>query len=127
MDNFYRGCPPKMNDARFLTDYRSATTREQFIKTVNGFVRDDDYRMFLQQKAEDIIDRERHYVKKRKECPIPYCIHKYPTRITNGEMNQELKLYNGVKRGRIKPSDSNYPKCDSMHDYYTTFTKNTKF
>ena len=58
MDNYFKGCPPRMDDARFLTDYRSQDTINQSIQKMNGIVRDDDYRLFLQQNAGTIMDRQ---------------------------------------------------------------------
>lgn len=52
MDNIFKSCPPKMEDGRFLTDYRTDSARNQYIKSINGLVRDDDYRIFLQQNTE---------------------------------------------------------------------------
>jgi len=123
MDNYYKGCPPKMSDGRFLTDYRTAGTREQYIKTINGFVRDDEYRMFLQTNADRIIDRERHYIKVKNSCPTLTCVHKYPTRVTNGELHDEMKLYNNVQLGRIKFNNPKYPRCNNYPDSYMTYTK----
>ena len=32
MDNFYKSCPPKMSDGRYLTDHNIASTREQYVQ-----------------------------------------------------------------------------------------------
>jgi hypothetical protein len=32
MDNYYFNCPAKMDDGHFLTDYRTASTREEETK-----------------------------------------------------------------------------------------------
>ena len=58
MDNFFKNCPPKMNDSRHLTDYRTATRREEYIKYVNNVVRNDDHRLFLQQNADRFMNDE---------------------------------------------------------------------
>ena len=48
-------CPAKMDDGRYLQDFRSATRRDQYNKYINGIVRDDDYRLYLQQNGELIM------------------------------------------------------------------------
>lgn len=125
MDNFYKGCPAKMEDGRFLTDYRTSNTREQYIKSINGFVRDDEYRMFLQQNGEQILDKEWTHLKDKNLCATKCCVHTSPTRSTHGTSYEELKKYNAVKTGRITESDSSYPVCEAMPDYRITHTNKT--
>lgn len=127
MDNYFIGCPPKMEDGRFLTDLRTANTREQYIKTINGFVRDDDYRLFLQQNAEKIMDREWDQLKTSNSCRTNCCVHKYPTRTTNGTSYEELKTYNDVRTGRLKPTDAQYPVCPKMADYRMSHTNKSEY
>ena len=62
MDNYYRNCPAKMDDGRFITNYKSSTCNNEYIKYVNGIVRDDDYRLFLQLNADKIMDSEWLYL-----------------------------------------------------------------
>ena len=126
MDNVYNSCPPKMNDSRFLTDFRSANTREQYVKTVNNFVRDDDYRVFLQQNAENIIDRDWNYMKD-KSCKNSVCIHKFPTRVTQGNNFEEMSLYNSVRTGKLSPSSPNFPSCPAQNDYRISDTKGVRY
>lgn len=127
MDNFYNGCPAKMEDGRFLTDYRTSNAREQYIKTINGFVRDDEYRMFLQQNGEQILDREWDHLKTTNSCPTTCCVHKYPTRTTHGTSYEELKMYNAIKSGKIKKTDANYPHCPKLPDYRISHTNKTQY
>ena len=68
MDNYFKDCPPKMDDGRYLTDFRPTSIREQFIKSINGIVRDDEYRNFLQKNGESIIDREWSALRKTQSC-----------------------------------------------------------
>lgn len=117
MDNVYQKCPPKMSDGRFLTDYRSTAAREEYLKTINGFTRDDDYRHYLQSNATKIIDREWNTLKSLKSCRPTTCVHTYPTRVSNGELHDEMLMYNNVRTRRIKPGDANYPICQDMPDY----------
>ena len=127
MDNIYKGCPPKMSDARFLTDYRTANTRNQYIKSINGLVRDDDYRLFLQQNTNQIMDNEWKFMKDANSCATSTCLHQCPTRVTNGSNYEELRTYDAVKSGKLKPTDKNYPTCKKFQDYRMTETSDAKY
>jgi hypothetical protein len=127
MDNFYKGCPAKMADGRFLTDYRTANAREQYIKTINGFYRDDDYRMFLQGSADQIMDQEWKFFRTQISCNPTCCVHKYHTRTTPSANYEELAIYNAVQSGKLKSTDKIYPSCAELADYRMTNTSNSKY
>lgn len=127
MDNFYNECPAKMADARFLTDYRSSNTREQYIKSINGIVRTDDYRAFLNGNAEKIIDAEWNHLSSANSCKAITCVHTVPLRAPLGTANKELKLYNAVQTGQLKIGDPGYPLCKPYADYRMTDTKNVEY
>lgn len=122
MDNFFKGCPPKMEDGRFLTDFRTPSTREQYNKAINGIVRDDDWRMFLQKHADHIMDKQWNYMRTNYSCFTNACIHDYPLRTTPMMNYDELEMYNAVRLG--KPV-KDFPYCKNMADYRMTVT-NTK-
>lgn len=127
MDNFYNECPAKMEDARFLTDYRSSNTREQYIKSLNGIVRTDEYRSFLNENAEKIIDAEWAYLNMGNSCKTTTCVHTSPLRAPLGSAYREMQLYNAVQTGKLKKEDSGYPHCKKYEDYRMTDTKNSKY
>ena len=79
MDNFFQNCPAMMSDGRHFTDYRTATRREEHIKYLNGYQRDDDYRMFLQGNAEEIINNEWAFNTNKMSCHENECIHNQPS------------------------------------------------
>lgn len=117
MDNYWKGCPPKMSDGRFLQDFRSADRREQYIKYVNNIVRDDEQRMLYQKYGSDIMDREWNLLKQTQSCFTNCCIHNYPTRTSPGTNYEELKIYNAVKTNKLKKTDKMYPLCKNLPDY----------
>ncbi len=127
MDNFYNECPAKMEDGRFLTDYRSSNTREQFIRSINGIVRTDEYRSFLNENTEKIIDAEWEHLSLANSCKATTCVHTVPLRAPLGSANKELQLYNAVQTGQLKKGDTNYPVCKPYPDYRMTDTKNVKY
>lgn len=127
MDNVYKGCPAKMEDARFLTDYRSADTRELYTKSINGFVRDDEYRMFLQNNADVILDKEWDFLTEKNLCRNKVCVHTLPTRATHGSNTTELHLYNSVTSGKIKQEDDKFPRCEKYPDYRLSHTNKSTY
>jgi hypothetical protein len=127
MDNFYQGCPAKMADGRFLTDYRSPNVREQYIRNINNIGRVDDYRSFLQSNAERIMDTEWSVLQKTQTCQTNCCIHKLPLRTTPSENYKEIQLYNNVALNKVKRNVENYPKCEQLPSYRLTHTKSVTY
>lgn len=125
MDNFYKTCPPVMDDGRLFTDYRTAVRREETNKYINGIIRDDEMRMFYQDNAETIMDNIWQYNKKTNSCWVNECVHNYPTRVFPPWFVTERKAYNETH----KPVASRKVvyKCPAMNDYRLSVTKGTKF
>lgn len=118
MDNYFKQCPALMSDGRLFTDYRMPTRREEHIKYMNGVTRNDDYRMFLQQNAETIMDREWDSMKQKKSCFVSECIHNYPTRVYPPWFVEEINNYDSLpKKNRKKFT------CEPENDYRLTVTK----
>lgn len=120
MDNFNKDCPAMMSDGRLFTDYRTSHRREMYNKAINGIVRDDDYRMFLQNKAETIMDRTWDFTKKTSSCAPNVCIHTHPTRSTPTLNYEEMRLYNAVRTGKYLKK---MPACKKLSDYRMSVTK----
>lgn len=72
MDNRYHNykCPPLMQDGRFITSYLKNSTFEQFIRNVNQINSAQEYRQFLQQNGDTIINKERAYLESINTCPV---------------------------------------------------------
>ena len=68
VDNYFQGCPAVMSDGRIFSDYRTATRREEFTKYSNGIVRDDIYRLFLEDNADKIMDQTFQTYKQNDSC-----------------------------------------------------------
>ena len=114
MDNYYRNCPPKMNDARFTTNYKLDSSINEYIKYMNGITRDDDYRLFLQINANKLMDSEWMYLKKNDSCWNNACVHKYPLRMDPRLFVQERKNANLLFQNKIIPDNL---RCDIYSDY----------
>ena len=91
MDNVYKNCPALMSDARFLTDYKSSTRRNEYIKYVNDIHRDDDLRVFLQKNGKNIADNVWNYHKKNNYCNVNGCVHARPSRNVPADLIKEKK------------------------------------
>jgi hypothetical protein len=100
-DNFHKDCPAVMNYSPF-TDYRSSNKREQYVKTMNGIVCNDEYRQFLQSNTEKIMESEWDYLAQNYSCRTNPCIHTLPTRPPHGSHRAELALYNAVRAGKAE-------------------------
>ena len=121
MDNFFKTCPAKMSDGRHLTDYRPHTLLEEQIKYINGITRDDEERIFLQQNAERIIEREWDYLRKTRSCWVNECVHKYPIKMYPPWFAQEMHDYNMLQVPNHQPF-----KCPNYDDYRMTMVSQTK-
>lgn len=72
MDNQYfkYGCPPLMQDARFITNYMESRVFEQYIRNVNKIDSAHEYKNFLQLNGDVIMNRERAYQQQINTCDI---------------------------------------------------------
>lgn len=122
MDNFFRECPPLMSDGRLFTDYRTPTRRNEYYKYINGIARDDDYRMFLQNNTNVILDKEWEFNKKKTGCWVNGCIHTYPTRTIPDYFADERRKFDAFFNP-TKPRDR--MKCQVHGDYRLTETPNS--
>lgn len=70
MDNRYyqQGCPARMHDGRFITNYNRLSIFEQYIKNINNISSAQDYKKFLQKNGDILINNERAYYNKRNTC-----------------------------------------------------------
>lgn len=117
MDNFYgEACPPKMSDGRHMTDYKPNTQLNEQIKYINGIVRDDEYRMMLQENASKIADREWSILRQTKSCWKNECVHNFGTSIYPPRFRDELRMYNDL----AVPSHEPKYICKPYEDYRLT-------
>lgn len=57
MDNVYfsLGCPPKMQDGRYITDYQPKDTLDEYYQRTLAATDEHDYRLKLQQKGTQLL------------------------------------------------------------------------
>lgn len=77
MNNAYHNldCPPLMSDGRHGTDYRPSCDTHQLIQRQNGITSSHDFRYFLQNNAEQLMDINSRYFESNKSCP---CVYHHP-------------------------------------------------
>ncbi|ADO67352.1 hypothetical protein crov318 [Cafeteria roenbergensis virus] len=68
MDNHSPSCPPLMSDRRIFTNYFDNDVFNQTIRMMNKIEDNHSYRIFLQQNAAELINREREYNLKTNTC-----------------------------------------------------------
>jgi len=112
-DNYYQECPAVM-DYSAITDYRTPSTREEYIRNINNIVSDHEYRLFLQKNASKIMDGQWSVLNKSYSCQPNPCIFNAPTRQPQGDMQVEMKRYNDTRTGKI---NAEAVQCKKMDDY----------
>ena len=119
MDNYYKNCPPKMDDGRFTTNYKTSSSIEEYIKYVNGITRDDDYRLFLQLNATKMMDSEWMWFRKNDSCWNNACVHNYPLRMDPKDFVKERLNADLLFQTKDLPDSF---KCQRYPDYRLTNT-----
>ena len=116
MDNFFKQCPPRMDDGRLFLDARTAVRREEYIKFINNIERDDEHRLFYQKNADEIMKREWDFIRSKKSCSLKECVHTYPTRVYPPWFVEERVKHDSLR----DPSRSQKYQCQKYDDYRLT-------
>ena len=67
-NNKYFDCPARMDDGRAFTDYRPSSTVDDMIRYSNNVMSSYDYRQFLMNNANNIMDVNNNYTKEKVGC-----------------------------------------------------------
>lgn len=122
MDNYFKNCPAMMEDGQFLTDYQTATRRNEYIKYLNGIYRDDQYRLFLQQNANTFMNNEWEWNKTNNRCFVNPCVHQYPTRSSAQQMHMEKLAFESIYNPSKNTEQMKQLKtCPVLSDYRVTY------
>ncbi len=72
MDNRYYkyNCPPLMNDGRFLTSYVRSRVFDQYVRNINNVQSAQDYKHFLQNNGDQILNNLKGYLRETNTCKI---------------------------------------------------------
>ena len=93
MDNRYYeyGCPPLMNDGRFLTNYVRSNIFDQNIRNINNIKSSNEYRHFLQTNGHTIMNNVKGYLRENNTCSIEgKCLPKHKINLNNYNFNNNL-------------------------------------
>ena len=67
-NNVYKNCPAKMSDRRFTTYYNSTNELTREIQVINHIPSSNQFRTFLQNNAQTIMNNERAYIRQVYGC-----------------------------------------------------------
>ena len=76
-NNKYFSCPPRMNDGRHFTSYKSSIVDNLKLQCGNGNQNrsSQEYRMFLTHKADNVLNNIRIHEIKKNGCYIyNFCV-----------------------------------------------------
>ena len=101
-NNKHFGCPPRMDDARHFTDYRPVCHLNNLIKAENSVSNSFNYRNFLQQNAEQLMEIN------RKHACMKNCCGPCAEPFQNGTMLPELNKWScNANTCKLVPNDPN--------------------
>ena len=67
-DNKHFKCPPKMDDGRHFTEYRSNCHINNLIRANNTIMNSHEYRMFLTRNGSKLMNLNRSYSSQKNGC-----------------------------------------------------------
>ena len=67
-DNKHFDCPPRMDDGRHFTDYRSNCHINNLVRSNNAISNSHQYRMFLTHNGERLMNLNRAYATQKNNC-----------------------------------------------------------
>lgn len=118
MDNYFKQCPPMMSDGRLFQDFRTATRRNEYAKYKLNIYRNDDYRLYLQQHGDELLNQEWNFLKENRSCKQIPCVFTFPTRMNPNDFQKELNSSNNVMK---IPRRATFPQ--PFNDYRMTNTE----
>ena len=103
MDNRYYkyNCPPLMNDGRFLTSYVRSKVFDQYIRNINNIESSQDYKIFLQNNGDQILNNLKSYLRENNTCniegkclPISGPSEQFNLNFLNNNLNKNIDWFN---------------------------------
>lgn len=95
-DNKHYGCPPRMSDGRHFCDFRNECHVNDLIRADNNISNSFQYRQFLQQNGNSLMDRNRQLA-----CQLNCCLPCSENREEGFESTALPEKYMFVTDGRI--------------------------
>ena len=116
-DNKHFGCPPRMADGRHFSDYRPECHVNDLIRADNNISNSFQYRQFLQQNGEQLMDRNRQLA-----CQLNCCLPCSETQ-EGFESTALPEKYMWVSDGRVTKAVLNDPNGIGHGRQYYTFAQ----
>ena len=112
--NTSKHTPGRMDDGRYLTDYRNSTLVNEIIKMNNKIVKNDMYRKYLVDNTDDL--KKKNIKNEKCEISINTCVFNHNTsRVDSSSFSNELKRYNdSMKVNILKDFDNS---CSPLDDF----------
>ena len=128
MDNRYHnyGCPPLMNDGRFISNYIRSSTYDQYIRNMNNIESSHDYRHYLQNNSNEILNKMKGYLRQHNTCAVEgRCLPLSDNKVASSDPNTgkwyeeimdystqdpNLMTFNDISSGHYNPSSNNVKK-----------------
>ena len=112
-NNKYFECPALMSDGRIMTDYRQSDTLNDMIRLNNNVMSSNQYRQFLINNADSIMNINNEYITEKNSCKsgklveVPFSrVCNYNTQYgTCQKTNQKMGL------GLANEADGNINTC----------------
>jgi hypothetical protein len=118
-NNKYFNCPPRMADGRHFTDYRPHCDVNNLVASNNNLVSSYDYRQYMIQNSEKLMDLNRSYATMMNSCGP--CVQPYEQGTMLPEQSRvecdknvcasSLNVLNGLGQGRT------YSKTDCGNEW----------
>ena len=108
-DNRYYnyGCPALMNDGRFITNYIRSSTFDQYIRNLNNIDSTHDFRQFVQNNGNNIINNMKAYYHKNNTCKVEgRCLPMNNNVLNDGGFSDNLNSKNNDENNN-EDSDEN--------------------
>jgi len=67
---FEYGCPPLMNDGRFISNYVRSSTFDQYIRNMNNINTTHEFRHYIQKNGTNIINNLKAFHHEHNTCSV---------------------------------------------------------
>ena len=129
MDNRYYGynCPPLMNDGRFISSYVRSKVFDQYIRNINNIDSSQDYKLFIQNNGDQIINNLKGYLRENNTCQIEgKCLpvstpNNFNLDFLNKNLNKNLDWFTQINNNDVLEDTKN---IDSANGLLTGTTAN---
>ena len=134
-NNRYFTCPPRMADGRHFTDYRPQCDVNNLMVSNNRIMNSNEYRQFLIQNADSLMDMNRAYTVQMNSCgPCADTMLPEQSKVScdANSCSRALNVLSGLGQGRAYSADKcgadwEFPKnvpgscCGQSSDYFNYY------